>query len=103
MRKQLGETIAVVYHEDAFRVLISTVLSQRTRDANTEKATNQFFEQYKTPTQITNAPLRKLQQLIKPSGCYRVKAKAIQRISKQLLEEFGGTVPNTLDELLSLH
>jgi len=103
IRKQLGETTAVVHHEDPFRVLISTVLSQRTRDANTEKATKQLFAKYNTPKKIAGAKARELQQLIKPSGFYRVKAKVIQRISKQLLEEFGGRVPKTLEELLSLH
>ena len=103
IRKQLGETTAVVHHEDPFRVLISTVLSQRTRDANTEKATKQLFAKYNTPKKIAGAKARELQQLIKPSGFYRVKAKVIQRISKQLLEAFGGRVPKTLEELLSLH
>jgi endonuclease-3 len=89
--------------EDPFQVLISTVLSQRTRDENTERAARQLFKVYKTPAELANAPTRKVQRLIRPSGFYKVKAARIKRISRELLERFQGRVPKNMDKLLSLH
>ncbi len=85
-----------------FRVLISTVLSQRTKDANTLKASTNLFRHYDTPQKISKAPLKKIEMLIKPSGFYRVKARHIKEISKQVLEDFKGRVPESLKGLLSL-
>lgn len=85
-----------------FRVLISTVLSQRTKDANTLKASSSLFHHYDTPEKILRAPLKKIETLIKPSGFYRVKARHIKEISKQVLDDFKGRVPGDLKGLLSL-
>jgi endonuclease-3 len=87
---------------DPFHVLIGTVLSQRTKDENTEKADKQLFSKYKTPEEIANAPLKDLEMLIKPSGFYRVKAKRIKEISKIIAEKYNGKVPETINELIKL-
>jgi len=89
--------------ESPFRILISTVLSQRTRDENTEKASNQLFKIYKTPEQLAKAPIKKVEQLIKPSGFYKIKARRIVNISRDLVERFHGRVPDDIDDLLSLY
>ena len=101
MRRHVGGK-AIVWHEDPFRVLISTVLSQRTRDENTEKASEDLFSRYGTPKQIAEAPVKELERLIKPSGFYRVKAARIKKISRQIVEEFGGKVPREREKLLKL-
>lgn len=102
MKQHVGKTTAVVFYRSPFLVLVSTVLSQRTKDANTAKASAQLFSKLKTPAQIATAPIKKIESLIKPSGFYRVKARHIKELSKQLVEQFHGRVPQSLEELLSL-
>jgi len=87
---------------DPFRVLISTVLSQRTRDENTERAARKLFEVYRTPEDLAKAKPEDLYDLIKESGMYRQKAERIVKISKIIVEKYSGKVPDTLEELLRL-
>lgn len=85
-----------------FQVLISTILSQRTKDSNTDKAAGQLFAKYRMPEQIAHAPVRILEKLIKPSGFYRVKARRIKEVSRIILEDYGGKVPESIDELVRI-
>ncbi|MBU1199092.1 MAG: endonuclease III [Nanoarchaeota archaeon] len=85
-----------------FYILISTVLSARNKDEMTMKATRKLFAVYKTPKQIAEAPLKKLEPLIKQSGFYKTKAKRIKEISKIIFEKYKGKVPKTMDELVAL-
>jgi len=68
----------------------------------TMKATRKLFAVYKTPKQIAEAPLKKLEPLIKQSGFYKTKAKRIKEISKIIFEKYKGKVPKTMDELVAL-
>jgi endonuclease III len=88
---------------DPFRILISTILSHRTRDENTTKATENLFSVYKTPEQLANADPKIVRSLIKPSGFYNMKTKNIMKAAKQLVDEFGGRVPDNEENLLKLH
>jgi len=88
--------------QNPFRVLISTVLSQRTRDENTKKATSLLFSKYKTINDIANASEKELRKLIKSVGFYRQKAKSIKEISRILVEKYKGKVPKNFNELISL-
>jgi endonuclease-3 len=85
-----------------FYILISTVLSARNKDEMTIKATQKLFAKYKTPKQIANAPIKKLEPLIKQSGFYKTKAKRIKEISRILLEKYKGRVPDNFDKLMEL-
>lgn len=87
---------------EMFELLIGTVLSQRSRDETTAKVTNQLFSVARTPEQIINLPMRKLQKLIRMSGPYRQKSKRIKQISKIILKKYKGKVPNTREELMEL-
>jgi endonuclease-3 len=84
---------------DPFQVLIFTVLSQRTKDANTEKASRQLFEKLPDAEAIANAPLPKIMRLVKPSGFYKVKAKYVRDIARQVHEK---GMPSDIDGLLAL-
>jgi len=88
---------------DPFRILIGTILSQRTRDENTARAVENLFSRYKTPQQLASARPSTVRRLIRPSGFYNVKTRNIINVSRQLLDSFGGRVPSTMDELLTLH
>ena len=87
---------------DPFHVLISTVLSQRTRDQNTAIASERLFEEYNTPGQIAHAPVDRLTELIRLAGFPGQKAKAIKEISRRIHEEMDDVVPNTIDQLIAL-
>ena len=87
---------------DPYRVLIRTILSQRTRDENTDRASAQLFSQYHTMTEIAGADPTRLEPLIRPAGFYRVKAQRIVEVSKKLLDEFKGQVPDDIKNLLKL-
>jgi endonuclease III len=88
---------------DPFKILIGTILSHRTRDENTTRATENLFSRYKTPSEIASADPRVVRRLIRPSGFYNMKTKNIIRASKQLVEEFGGKVPDNEEGLLRIH
>jgi len=85
-----------------FEVLITTVLSQRTRDENTDRASKALFSKYKTPERLAGAGTGQIEWLIRPSGFYKVKAKRIKEISRIIVDRFGGKVPRRMEELLSL-
>ena len=85
-----------------FELLITTILSQRTRDENTNKASSSLFSRVKTPHDILKLRRSELEKLIKSAGMYKQKAERIRKVSKILIEKYGGKVPKTREELLSL-
>lgn len=95
-------TLRVFEDKDPYRVLIRTILSQRTRDENTDQATAELFTEYPTMEEVALAPHEKLEKLVKKAGFYRVKSKRIKEVSNILLEEYNGIVPDTMDQLLKL-
>lgn len=97
----LGEA-AVIKCGDPFRTLIATILSARTRDENTEKVVEKLFAVYATPEEIAGAPIRRLEGLVHSSGFYKVKARRVKAVSRQLVEEFGGRVPDNIGDLVGL-
>ena len=90
-------------NQEIFELLIGTILSQRSRDENTEKAAKRLFAVARTPKQLVKLPTRKLQSLIRISGPYKQKTKKIKRASKTILEKYNGKVPNTREELIGIY
>jgi endonuclease-3 len=88
--------------ESPFQVLIGTILSQRTKDANTDKASLALFSKYPDPASLAKAPVRDVEARIRSTGYFHVKARAIRAVSQQLLDRYGGGVPRTIEELLEL-
>ncbi len=87
---------------DPFRILIGTILSQRTRDERTAIATERLFAKFRSPEDLAHADEAEVRQLIRPAGFYNTKAKSVIKVAKRLVEEFGGEVPSDLDALMSL-
>ena len=87
---------------DPFRVLIRTILSQRTRDENTDAASASLFSKFSTPEAIAYAPIEDVEVLIKKSGFYHVKARRVKEVSRIIHEDYDDVVPDDLKELLSL-
>ncbi len=88
--------------EDPFRVLVGTILSQRTRDEMTETATDALFAKYRDAKALAAADTADVERLIRPVGFYHQKAPQIQRVSRILLERYDGRVPSTYEELMDL-
>jgi len=87
---------------DPFKILISTILSARTRDSSTEEVTRKLFSRFKTPQDISNANIEILEELVHKSGFYKVKAARIKEVSRIISEDYIGEVPADFDELVSL-
>lgn len=87
---------------DPFRILISCLLSLRTKDKTTSEASARLFALAHTPAGLLNLSRRKIERAIYPVGFYRTKAKAIHAICRRLLEVHGGKVPQSIDELITL-
>ncbi|MFH0948916.1 MAG: endonuclease III [Candidatus Aenigmatarchaeota archaeon] len=85
-----------------FQVLVSCLLSLRTRDETTAKATKHLFSMSKTPQKMIKLSVKQIEKAIYPVGFYRVKAKRIKNICKILLEKYNGNVPDDFDELMKL-
>ncbi|MDP3065937.1 MAG: endonuclease III [Methanobacteriaceae archaeon] len=94
--------LRVFENKDPYRVLIRTILSQRTRDNNTDRASAQLFAEYPNMEDLASADPEDLEPLIRPAGFYHVKALRIIEVSQLLLDEFEGIVPDQMDQLLLL-
>jgi len=110
LEKELNKyTMPVVSHPDwddivntPFTTLISCLLSLRTKDEVTAKASYRLFKKYNTPEKLSKVSEKEIQSLIYPVGFYKIKAGRIKEISKTLLKEYNGQVPDDFDELLKL-
>jgi endonuclease III len=96
------EKIAEEQQEDAFQVLIATMLSAQTRDPVTADASRRLFRAARTPRTMARLPRAKVQELIYPVSFYRNKAVHVLETCRQLVSRFGGRVPATMTELLTL-
>ena len=96
--------VGVVAREshDPFRILIACLLSLRTKDETTAEASYRLFKLADNPTHMRKLPLNQIEKAIYPVGFYKTKARQIRTICQTLLKDFGGVVPNTIDELLIL-
>jgi endonuclease-3 len=95
-------TLMAETYESPFRVLISCILSLRTQDATTAQASHRLFAVADTPKAMLKLSAKKIATLIFPVGFYKTKAKNILDICKTLIDEYGGKVPDEIDELLKL-
>jgi endonuclease-3 len=89
-------------NDEAFKILISCLLSLRTQDKNTEKASRRLFAVADTPKEILKIPDKKLEQLIFSSGHYKKKSQVLKHVSKEILERFNNKVPDKKEQLLSI-
>jgi len=89
-------------HSNAFELLIATILSAQCTDARVNIVTQDLFRKYRKPEDYLKVSDKELQRDIRTTGFFRNKTKSIQGTSKTLIEDFDNTVPQTMDELLSL-
>ena len=96
------EKISNSQEEDPFQVLIATLLSARTQDATTLAASTRLFRVARTPRTMARLTIRQIERLIYPVSFYRHKAKHVKATCELLSSRFGGRVPTTMPELLTL-
>jgi len=96
------EKISKEQAEDAFQILIATALSARTQDATTHAASTRLFARARTPRSLAKLPVKTIERLIYPVSFYRNKARHVKACCQMLVSRFGGSVPATMEELLTL-
>ena len=96
------EKIAEAQHDDAFQVLIATLLSAQTKDAVTAAASARLFAVAHTPEAVAKLSTAQIEHLIYPVSFYRNKAAQVKRAGEQILSRYGGIVPASMEELLTL-
>jgi endonuclease-3 len=95
-------TLMAETYGSPFRVLISCILSLRTQDSTTAQASQRLFALAESPKSMLKLTAKKIEKTIYPVGFYRTKAKVIRAICAVLLRDYGGKVPDEIDELLKL-
>jgi endonuclease-3 len=96
------EKISESQAEAPFQILIATMLSARTQDATTHAASTRLFKAARTPRTMARLPVKTIERLIYPVSFYRHKARFVKDCCEQLMTRFGGGVPSTMEELLTL-
>src|SRR5271157_4579777 len=89
-------------HENAFQLLISTILSAQCTDVRVNQVTQELYKKYPKPEAFAYANPADLEKEIRPTGFFRNKTKSVMGASKAIVEQFGGHVPRTMEELLTL-
>ena len=85
-----------------FELLVATVLSAQTTDVRVNSVTPTLFGEFPDPEAMAGADRERLEEILRPLGFYRAKAKSCQRLAALLCDRFGGEVPRTLEELVTL-
>jgi len=89
-------------HNNKFTLLISVLLSAQTTDVNVNNVTKNIYPKYNKPYHFVKLGRKKIENLIKSIGIFRVKAKSVYLLSKKLIEKHGGKVPKTFEDLEEL-
>ena len=96
------EKISEEQAEEPFQILIATLLSARTQDATTHAASTRLFRRARTPRTMAKLRVKEIEKLIYPVSFYRNKARFVKATCEKLVKDFGGKVPTTLDEMVTL-
>ena len=96
------DAICSLNYSDAFQLLIATRLSAQCTDARVNMVTPALFAAYPNAASMAAAPIESVEELIKTCGLYKTKAKDLVGIGQMIVSEFGGTVPDTIEQLTKL-
>lgn len=86
----------------AFELMVASILAAQNTDVNVNKITPELFRKYRTPQDYLDVPVEELERDIYASGFFRQKAKSIRAVSQMLVDEFGGEMPQTMEDMLRL-
>lgn len=90
-------------YRNPFELLCATILSAQCTDVRVNKTTPDLFKAYPTPEAMAEAPIQELEELVRSTGFYRNKAKALKKSSKMIVEKHDGEIPDTMKELLEFY
>ncbi len=102
LSKEIPDSKIALRFSNPLELLIATILSAQCTDVKVNQVTKDLFNKYRFAKDYAEANLVELEEDIRPTGFYRNKAKSIQKCCQELLARFGGRVPNTLEELVTL-
>ena len=102
LQKMYPEVKTQLLHQNPFELLVATILSAQCTDKQVNQVTPALFKRFKTPADFARAPLSAIEQLIRPTGFFRNKAKNIQNCAKAIQEKHNGEVPQTIEGLVKL-
>jgi endonuclease III len=100
--RELYPAVTELAHRDPFQLLIATILSAQTTDRSVNSITPELFDRYPTAADLAAADPAIVQELIKPTGFFRLKTSRIIGASRKLVELFGGEVPGNIEDLVKL-
>jgi endonuclease III len=102
LRKTYPGVVCALNHKSAWELTVATILSAQCTDVRVNLVTPALFKAFPTPKAMARASLPELEELIRTTGFFRNKAKSIQGAARVVVEEFGGKVPQTMEEILTL-
>lgn len=103
LKKLYPDAHCALIHSNAFELLVATILSAQCTDDRVNIVTATLFRKYRTPPDYADVSLEELTEDLKSINFFNNKAKNIQATARKIVEEFGGVVPQTMDELLTLN
>ncbi len=95
-------TLVARNHHSPWHVLVTTIISFRTKDEVTSKAAERLFAAAYTPEQVLKLPEKRIAEIIYPAGFYKTKAKTIKDVTRTIIEKYGGAVPDVVEELTTM-
>ena len=102
LKKAYPDAECSLHHKDPFQLLIATILSAQCTDERVNKVTPALFKKYPGPAEMAKAQVHDLEKLVHSTGFYKNKALSLKEASLALANNFGGKVPGTMEELLTL-
>lgn len=102
LRKTYPGAVCALHHRSAWELTVATILSAQCTDVRVNLVTPALFAAFPTPKAMASASLPEIEELIRTVGFYRTKAKSIKGAARCIIEEYGGKVPQTMEELLQL-
>ncbi len=101
LRARYPETTALRFR-DPFTLLVAAILAAQCTDERVNRVTETLFERFPTPEAFALAPLEEIEQAVRPTGYYRQKARTLQACCRELVERFGGRVPGSVEQMVTL-
>jgi endonuclease-3 len=102
LKKEYGGAHVALKYDNPFQLLVAVILSAQCTDVQVNKVTPALFKRFPTPEAMAKADISEIEELIRSTGFFRNKAKNIKNAAKIIVEKFGGKVPDTMEELLTL-
>lgn len=102
LNRKFGKPKCALNYNTPFELLVAVILSAQCTDVRVNIVTSEMYKHFNTPEEFAQLPLEKIEEMIKSTGFYRNKAKNIKLCSQQLLEEYGGNIPQEMEKLVKL-